>query len=57
MAKSKDDETTETPSPAYTLVVAHAFGDYERGEAITDPAEIAEVMAGEYARHVHKVTA
>ncbi|MBB3213432.1 hypothetical protein FHW67_002724 [Herbaspirillum sp. Sphag1AN] len=55
MAK-KDDGSTTTESPGYTLVVAHPFGDYERGSAITDPAEIEAVMSGENAHHVRKVT-
>jgi hypothetical protein len=35
-----------------TLTVIHAFGDYRRGDRITDPARIAEVLAGENACHV-----
>jgi hypothetical protein len=55
MAKSNDGTTTAVETPTYTLVVAHPFGDHERGSAITDPAEIAEVMVGENAHHVRKV--
>lgn len=55
MANQEDGSTVEYP--AYTLVVAHPFGDYERGAAITDPALVAEVMEGENSRHVRKVNA
>lgn len=55
MAKTPADSTTAPETPSFTLVVAHPFGDYERGAAITDPAEIAKVMDGENAHHVRKV--
>lgn len=56
MANKKDDGTTTVETPDYTLVVAHPFGDYERGSAIAEPAEIAAVMAGENSHHVRKVS-
>ena len=34
------------------LVVKGAFGGHSRGSKITDPAEIAEVLAGENAHHI-----
>lgn len=34
------------------LVVKGAFGGHSRGSKITDPAEIAKVLAGENAHHV-----
>jgi len=55
MAKTTADNSTTLETPSFTLVVAHPFGDYERGAAIKDPAEIAEVMKGENAHHVRKV--
>lgn len=39
----------------YVLVVVHPFGDFQRGDRIEDPAKVAEVLAGENARDVHKV--
>lgn len=44
-------------APAFILVVVHPFGDYQRGDRITDPAKIAEVLAGENAGNCHKVPA
>jgi len=35
------------------FVVIHPFGDYKRGDAITDPREIDAVMDGENAHHGH----
>ncbi|WP_169449802.1 hypothetical protein [Paludibacterium yongneupense] len=40
--------------PKFILVVIHPFADFQRGHQITDPGEIAEVLAGECAHHVHK---
>lgn len=45
------------PTTAYVLVVVQPFGDYQRGDKITDAAKIAEVLAGENAHHCHKVAA
>lgn len=44
-------------APAFVLVVVQPFGDYQRGDRITDPAKIAEVLAGENASHCNKVAA
>lgn len=44
----------ETPPP-YTLTVKHAFADYQIGEQITKPEEVAAVLAGECACNVLKV--
>lgn len=41
----------------YVLVVIHPFADYQRGDRITDPAQIAAVMAGENAHHCVKTPA
>ncbi len=34
------------------LIVTSAFGDHQKGSKITDPSEIADVLAGENASHV-----
>ena len=44
-------------APAFVLVVVHPFGDYQRGDRISDPTKIAEVLAGENAGNCHKVSA
>lgn len=40
-----------------TLIVIHPFADYQRGDKITDAAEIAQVLDGENAHHVNAVEA
>jgi hypothetical protein len=42
-------------TPEFTLVVIHPFGDYRRGDAVTDAAEIESVIQSENAHHCHKV--
>ena len=37
---------------AIVLVVTNPFGGHSRGDRITDPKEIAQVLAGENAHHV-----
>lgn len=37
------------------LIVTQAFGRYQRGDEITDPAEIKAILAGEQAVYVIKV--
>jgi hypothetical protein len=37
---------------ARVLVVKNPFGGRDKGDRITDPAEIAEILAGEHAHHV-----
>lgn len=39
---------------AYTLVVREAFADYLRGHEISEPDEVAEILAGENADKVLK---
>lgn len=34
------------------LVVTNPFGGHEIGHRITDPTEVAEILAGEHAHHV-----
>lgn len=36
------------------LTVVHPFKDYQRGDKITDEAEISDVLKGENAKHVVK---
>lgn len=53
-----DENTQPAAAPApplHHLTVIHPFGDYRRGDQITDPAEIAAVLAGENAAHVNRV--
>jgi hypothetical protein len=44
-----------TPKSDHHLTVVHPFGTYRRGDAITDDAEIAAVLAGENAHHCRRV--
>lgn len=39
------------------LVVIHPFGDYSRGDRISDAKTIADVLDGENASHVNRVAA
>jgi hypothetical protein len=39
----------------YELVVVHAFADYQRGNPITDPETITEILKSECAPYVNKV--
>lgn len=48
---------TAKATPAFHLVVIHAFGTYRRGDMITDAAEIERVLAGENAASVNRVAA
>lgn len=41
--------------PDYHLIVVHPFGDYQRGTKLTDASEIADVLAGDNHRNVHRV--
>ncbi len=43
--------------PQFSLVVVEPFAGYQRGEIITDPAFIAEVLAGPNEANVNRVTA
>ncbi|WP_186122370.1 hypothetical protein [Burkholderia gladioli] len=53
--KDPADHTAVQPAADRTLVVVHAFGDYRRGDSITDPSEVAAVLASENANHCRKV--
>lgn len=41
----------------YHLTVVHEFGNYNRGQRITDPDEVASVLAGHNHTHVVKTAA
>ncbi|WP_189339031.1 hypothetical protein [Chromobacterium amazonense] len=56
MADKKPDPAGQT-EPAYKLVVRQPFGDYQRGDQITDPQKVADILAGENESHVVKTAA
>ena len=39
-----------------SLIVIHPFGDYRRGDQISDAEAVAAVLAGDNAHHVNRVT-
>jgi len=39
----------------FNLIVKEPFGYYSKGQRITDPAEVAAILAGEQEGHVIKV--
>lgn len=41
-------------APDFILVVIHPFGDYQRGDRITDPLKIEEILSGENAANCNK---
>ncbi len=45
------------PAPAVALVVVHPFGDYSRGDRISDPATVAAVLNSDNADHCNAVAA
>lgn len=57
MAKDKDTaaDVQAAPTPEHHLVVIHPFGDYKRGDRITEADEIEAIKASENAHHLHKV--
>ncbi|MDR6381829.1 hypothetical protein [Paraburkholderia caribensis] len=54
-SKEPTDEQPAKPVADRTLVVVHAFGDYRRGDSITDPGEVDTVLKSENAIHCRKV--
>lgn len=55
MATEKQDSAPVEPANAeYHLVVVHPFGEYRRGDPITDANTVATVLNGENRHHVHK---
>lgn len=53
----EDQSSGAAGAQAYNLVVRSPFGDYQRGQLINDPEEIAKVLASENARDVQRVHA
>lgn len=39
------------------LVVVQAFGQYAKGDLVTDPVQIATILASAHAGHVVRITA
>jgi hypothetical protein len=50
----ENETTTPNDAPSTTLVVVQPFHGHQRGDAITDPDEVAEILGGELADHVVK---
>lgn len=50
MKEDKPDQQT------FDLVVIAPFGDYQRGDKVTDPSAIDTILSGENVDNVHKVT-
>lgn len=51
-----DEKQPAVPAkPDFHLVVVHPFGDYARGDKVTDAAEIAALLAGENSRSLTRV--
>ena len=50
-------KTTAPATPSIALTVKFAFADYQQGQRITDPVEVASVLAGENAANVLKTAA
>lgn len=48
---------SQDAAPAFVLVVVHPFNEYQKGDHITDPKLIAEILNGEHARSVVKTAA
>jgi hypothetical protein len=48
-------EQQQVVTKTHDLVVVHPFGKYRRGDAITDDAEIHQVLTGESAHQVRRV--
>ena len=43
-------------APAFELVVIRPFADYQRGDHIKDSQAVADILAGECAGYVNKIT-
>ena len=52
-----DKLNKKTEPLGFAIVVIQPFGDYQRGDRITDAAIIEAVLSGENANDVHKVEA
>lgn len=55
----KEDKTAVVvkAKPDYALVVIHPFGDYQRGQKVTDADEIDAINASDNRHHCNKVAA
>jgi len=51
-----DQLTSNTVQP-FHLVVIHPFGEHAKGAVVSDAADVADILAGENARHVNKIAA
>ena len=49
--------TKDTQNAIYHLVVIRPFGDYQRGDKITDPDKVAEILNSENADFCNKIEA
>ena len=46
----------EAPAkPDHHLTVVHPFADFKRGDLVTDPDVIAQILNGDNKHHCHKV--
>lgn len=59
MAIKLSDEKSETAQlcPEFYLVVWNAFGDYRRGDVITNAEKMKEILSSSHVDHVHKISA
>jgi hypothetical protein len=55
MAEETVVTAPKVAKPDFMLVVVHPFGEYRRGDPISDAGEIQAVMASENKHHVHRV--
>jgi len=55
MAEETVVTAPKVAKPDFMLVVVHPFGEYRRGDPISDAGEIQAVMDGENKHHVHRV--
>lgn len=52
---TKEKVISTVAAPDFALTVIHPFGDYRRGNLISDPDEIEAVLKSENKHHCHKV--
>lgn len=55
MAKQDAEVVQDAAAVEHHLVVIHPFGQYKRGDRITDADQIEAVKSGDNAHHAHKV--
>jgi hypothetical protein len=51
------EQQNSSADQGYHLVVIHPFDTHAKGSIITDADEVADVLAGENARQVNKISA